>query len=210
MSSPIYYSQYGQDKYIDALFKEKENGVFVEIGAHNGEAFSNTCMLERYRHWSGLCVEPLSHCFEELKTKRSCHKLNVCISDYDGEADFLFVGNYSEMLSGLLNSYPQEHIDRIDREIRDCGSTKRVIKVQTVTLKTAFDQFGIGHVDYCSIDTEGSEIQILHSIDFNTIDIDVFSVENNYGGSELEEFFRSKNYHKLIKLGCDELYRKYK
>ena len=38
-----YYSQYGQDKFLtEFLFKNKKNGIFVDIGANDGISFSNS------------------------------------------------------------------------------------------------------------------------------------------------------------------------
>ena len=31
-----YFSEAGQDKYVDSLLKEKRNGVFIDIGGYNG------------------------------------------------------------------------------------------------------------------------------------------------------------------------------
>jgi hypothetical protein len=44
----IYYSQLGQDKFIDDFFSSKENGIFLDIGAHDGESGSNTYFLEKF------------------------------------------------------------------------------------------------------------------------------------------------------------------
>ena len=47
--SPLsaYFSQMGEDKYVDTkVFHGKENGVFVDVGAHDGKTFSNTYFFE--------------------------------------------------------------------------------------------------------------------------------------------------------------------
>lgn len=41
----IYFSQDSQDKFVDDYFKQKTNGIFLEVGAGDGIVFSNTCFL---------------------------------------------------------------------------------------------------------------------------------------------------------------------
>ena len=41
------------------------------------------------------------------------------------------------------------------------------------------------HIGYLSLDTEGSEMQILSSIDFSRWTIDVITVEHNYRTSDM-------------------------
>jgi hypothetical protein len=47
-------------------------------------------------------------------------------------------------------------------------------------------------IDYCSIDIEGVELQILSSIDFDKISIAAFSIENNIKILQLEIFLNQK------------------
>jgi hypothetical protein len=35
----VYYSQLGQDKFVDEYLQFKKNGIFIEIGAHDGVSF---------------------------------------------------------------------------------------------------------------------------------------------------------------------------
>lgn len=204
-----YYSQHSQDRFLDEhIFKGKTGGVFVEIGAFNGEAFSNTCFFERFRGWTGLCVEPLPHHFEAMKTKRNCIMLNACISDVEGEEDFLVCTGWCEMLSGLLKSYDPDHLKRIDREIQEYNCSKTIVKVPTLVLSKTLPYFHLDNIDYCSIDTEGSEMQVLRSIDFEKTQIYCFTIENNYKDNTIEKFMISKGYKKEKTLGTDELYLK--
>ena len=40
------YSQSGQDAFVLSHFKNKKNGVFLDIGANDGVSLSNTYYLE--------------------------------------------------------------------------------------------------------------------------------------------------------------------
>lgn len=205
-----FYSQHGQDQFLDEhIFRGKKNGVFVEVGAHNGEAFSNTCFLERERGWTGILFEPIPKCYQDLLTKRNCLSMNVCVSDREGEEEFLVTEGYTEMLSGIVRTYDPAHLQRINNELVEYGGSKKTIKVSSVLLDKTLVYHGLTKVDYCSIDTEGSELKILQSIDFSKVSISCFTVENNYTDNQIEAFLKSKGYTKHGKtFGTDELYIK--
>ncbi|MDR2406522.1 MAG: FkbM family methyltransferase [Bacteroidales bacterium] len=77
------YFQYYQDFLIDFLFKKKRNGIFLDIGANDGISFSNTYRFEKFRNWTGICIEPHPEIFEKLKRYTqlliSHHKSNIIL-----------------------------------------------------------------------------------------------------------------------------------
>ncbi len=204
-----YYGQCQQDKYLnEAYFKNKRRGTFVEIGAHNGVAYSNTKFFEDLG-WKGICIEPIPEVFEELKTNRKALCIQGCISDKPGKAKFLHVKG-PEMLSGLLNKYEAEHLKRVHREVAEVGSEggTEVIEVDCFLLNDILEQTKTYHVDLLSIDTEGGELGIIKSIDYDKFDIDLIDVENNYNCPEIKTFLTSKGYSLVINTGWDEIYKK--
>ncbi len=97
----MYYSQvtHEQDKYLNEnVFKNKKNGVFIDIGAYNGVDLSNTFFFEKELNWSGICFEPIKDAFELLCKNRKCKCINACVSDKDGEVSFLQCNKNIEML----------------------------------------------------------------------------------------------------------------
>lgn len=60
----------------------KTGGFFVECGAADGEAFSNTLFLEGHLNWTGLLIEPDPESFNTLtnKVNRKSWKINACLS----------------------------------------------------------------------------------------------------------------------------------
>lgn len=112
-----YFSQYYQDKAIDFALNKKQNGVFLDIGAHDGVSLSNTFFFERNRNWTGLCIEPIPEVFALLQSNRHCSVKNCCILDEEKEVTFRSVAPPLDMLSGILEFFDQKHMDRIDIEI---------------------------------------------------------------------------------------------
>ncbi len=83
----------------------------------------------------------------------------------------------------------------------------------TIKLKALLKRYKLHTIDYCSIDSEGRELEILKSIDFNNIFIDIFSIENNYSNNEIEIFMKEKNYKLIAELGIknkalNQIYKK--
>lgn len=203
-----YYSQYAQDKFLDEkIFKGKNNGFFVEIGAHNGIEKSNTYFFEQYRAWKGMCIEPIPNVFAELcKNRPDAININGCIGNTNGRVTFWQIEGYAEMLSGIASNYDPKHLARIEREIATRGGEKREITVECYKLNDILTQHQIEVVDYCSIDVEGSEMIILESIDFRQQIIKVMSVENNYASNEIKKILKGKGNRFVAKLEADEIF----
>ena len=55
-----------------------------------------------------------------------------------------------------------------------------------------------------SIDTEGSELDILSILDFNKYKIDVITIEDNYNDPNLMKFFIDRGYEFTKQIECDK------
>jgi len=204
----MYYSQLGQDSFVDEFLNKKENGFFIEVGANDGKSHSNTLFFEEKRKWSGICIEPLLDKFQELNEFRKSINLNICISDFDGDIEFTHIKGYANELSGISDDYHPSHIDRINREVESHGGSVDKIMTPVRKLQTILDEYGITEVDYCSIDTEGSELKIIKSIDFSRTNVKIFSVENNYGNSDVYHYLISNGYTQHSRLHWEDIYVK--
>lgn len=50
-------SQAYQDMFILSMLNGKENGTYLEIGADDGKAMSNTYLLEKQFNWGGISID---------------------------------------------------------------------------------------------------------------------------------------------------------
>ena len=203
-----YFSQCGQDKWIvEQMFPNLRNGVFVDIGAHDGISFSNTYFLEQHLGWTGIAIEPMPAVFERLDKNRSCIKINGCISAKEGKARFRQISGYSEMLSGLVEQYDPRHNERIDKEIVHHGGVIEEIEVVCYRLQPLLEEHGLQNVHYMNIDVEGAEYEILRSIDFSAVNIMACGVENNYRDYRIPKLMKENGF-KLEAIVGDEIYIK--
>lgn len=206
-----FYGQWGQDKYaIEAIFKFKKNGFFVDIGAHDGMTDSNSYYFEKYLGWNGICIEPRADKFEVLKKNRKCICIQGCIYHQAGEKNFLKINGPGELYSGLIDSYDPKHIKRIDEEMQVYGGNKEIVKVKAYRFNDICKKYKIKRIDFLSIDTEGCEEQIIKSIDFDNIYIEALTVENNYNNPAIGEHLRKKGYEFCCRLCVDDVYKKKK
>lgn len=202
-----YFSQYGQDAFLnERIFRGLVGGFFVDIGAHDGVSFNNTYFFESQLGWNGICFEPNPVVFEKLMKSRRCICLNGAVSNRKGEAAFLKIDGYPEMLSGLLDRYDPRHLRRIEQEIEVYGGRKQVITVPCYELNAVLAENRVMHVDYLSIDVEGSELDILTSIDFERVKYRVISVENNYGDNSVKAYLKRHGFRLIATLEIDEIY----
>jgi len=203
-----YYSQIGQDKYIDNKLKGKSYGVFLDIGAFDGVEQSNSFFFEDERDWSGLCIEPHPKLFQKLKSSRKCICENYAISDEIGEEKFLVIEGYASSLSGLVKYYNKDHKKRIDAEVKEHGDKTEFVNINTAPLQYLLDKHDMSVIDYCSLDVEGAELEVLKSIDFDKTHISYFTIENNYGNEGVKEFLESKGYTLIDRIQFDDVFFK--
>ncbi len=205
-----YYGQIGQDKFIREHFMQFEDkGFFVEIGAYDGITFSNSLHFEK-SGWDGICVEPNPEMFKELKKNRSCKCVSTCVWDKEATVDFLTVSgkpadSECKMLTGIQKSMDERHKIRFKNAAQ--GAEIITLKLKTITLNQLLDDAKVTHVNYCSLDTEGSEFDILKSFDFEKYTVDVFSVENNFNEDDIRRFMATKGYS-YYKVKWDDIYYK--
>lgn len=205
----MYKSQYNQDKILnEKYFKNKENGVFLDIGAHDGISLSNTYFFEKSLNWSGICFEPMTSVFEKLKENRNCVCINGCAWNKTEKKKFRMIEGYSEMLSGIIDSYNDSHLNRIEQECHGYGSTYKDIDVDCYDINEVLNQYNFTKIDLISIDTEGSEFEILKNINFKIFDIDYILVEDNYNSTELLNFLNGVGYKLIEIFEIDKLFKK--
>jgi len=109
---------------------------------------------------------------------------------------------------GCLRKYNSQHLKRIKDEIAQYKQIKRVVEINCISPEYLLKQHNITDIDFCSIDVEGGEFDIIKAIDFNSVNIDVFAVENSYHDLNIKIFLAKKGYKLIKRLQCDEIYRK--
>lgn len=162
-------SQFGHDAFVLAVLGERTGGYFVEVGVGDGVHLSNTHLLEHGFGWRGLLIEPNPAFHDSIRARRTA-TLDTRAAFSRGGETMGFV-SYEE-LSTLL---PFRDGDGHRRDGRP------VIRVETATLDDILARHGApGAIDYLSIDTEGSELEVLKGLDLARYRPRVMTVEHNH------------------------------
>ena len=194
----MYNSQDNQDKYLeDNVFKGYKNGIFVDVGSYDGVGFNNTLYFEKYNNWAGVNIEPIKRVYDKLLINRpNSININCAVCNNDGQTEFLCNTGYTEMISGIKSTFDPRHFYRLERENKQMGSTTEVINVNTKKLETICDENKLTHINYLSIDVEGAEFEVIKSINFDKVFIDVIGFENNYNDTSIPivKYLENKNF----------------
>lgn len=165
-------SQFCQDLFVLSELDFKRNGYFVEFGATDGLAFSNSLLLEKSFGWQGILAEPARSWHNALHTNRPGPIETRCVWK-----DSNTLLRFNELpLSGLSGIAGQQSTAKgFD------PSQATSYKVQSISLADMLDHYAAPRtIDYLSIDTEGSEFDILSHFDFSKYDIKVITCEHNF------------------------------
>jgi FkbM family methyltransferase len=203
-----WFSQHKQDEFVANYFNKKKNGVFFEAGALDGLEASNTLALERFFDWSGILVEPFSEQYKKVVINRpGCRSFNCALYNRDGFVTFQKNYGYGLNLSGIPETYHPRHAAWIDSS----DTVKKLVTTSCRTVNSILSFTGISRVDYMSLDTEGSEFQILEAIDFKLFDIELLTVEvSDYIEYEnkIVTLMNTRGYEVIERLGKDIVLRK--
>jgi FkbM family methyltransferase len=168
-------AQLRQDLFILAETKYKREGYFVEFGATNGIDLSNTYLLETEFSWKGILAEPAN----AWKLKLHENRPNAFIETLCVWKDSNSLLTFNE------TDYPElSTIDIFsgnDDWYVNSRQEGKKYKVQTISLNDLLRKYQAPkYIDYLSIDTEGSEYEILKSFNFSEYSIGIITVEHNY------------------------------
>jgi FkbM family methyltransferase len=168
--------QLQQDLFALVMNNFKRNGFFVEFGATDGKALSNTYILEKEFAWSGILAEPCRVWYPALIQNRECYIEHKCVWTESG-------------MELIFNETAGAQISTIDiYSDSDFHSAGRVdgkrYAVKTISLVDLLDKFSApSEIDYLSIDTEGSEFDILQAFPFSKYTFKTITCEHNFSKS---------------------------
>ncbi|MEO6327872.1 MAG: FkbM family methyltransferase [Ginsengibacter sp.] len=174
-------SQIFQDLFVLYLLKDKKNGFFIEFGATDGISLSNTLLLETEYNWKGILAEPGKIWEAGLRQNRNCIIDTRCVWSSSGQT-LLFDETDTAELS-TLNVYADGDFFSEQRKL--CKS----YNVETLSLNDLLSYYNAPlTIDYLSIDTEGSEFEILNAFDFSKYNISIITVEHNFSSKRNDIF----------------------
>lgn len=209
----MFYSQCQEDSFLyENFFKNKKNGVYIELGALNGVLYSNTKFFEDTLGWKGILIEPHPVMFKGLQATRPNNFLfNDLVSCHKEELIFRYFLCEHAAVSGVENTLTKTNINVFFDSDNEWHKSLRQdrIKIKPKTLTEIVKSTNITHIDFLSLDVEGHEFEVLQSWDFS-IPIDLILIEMLGHDEEKEELCRSllieKGYKFVTKYKHNEIF----
>lgn len=188
--------------FVLAQLNFKTDGYFVEFGAANGVELSNTYLLEKTFGWSGILAEPSKSFHQNILDNRNCHIKKKCVWKNSGASL-----SFRECEIGELSTLSQFKKDDLHHDFR---TVSKEYIVETISLNDLLSKYDAPKIiDYLSIDTEGSEFEILNAFNFEKNCFRVITCEHNFSTREkIYNLLSSKGYRRVFEnlSKCDDWY----
>jgi FkbM family methyltransferase len=156
------YAQEGEDMVLARLLEERNQGFYVDVGAHHPKRFSNTYFFYE-RGWRGINIEPAPDAVAHFEMARPRDiNLGLGIAEAAGEL------TYYVFDEAALNTF-----DRKLKEERETTTNYRVVRTTTIRVerleRILQQHLPAGQaIDFMSIDVEGLDLQVLRSNNWKT------------------------------------------
>jgi FkbM family methyltransferase len=202
----MFYGQHREDVFIKTFFPNTNNGVCIEVGAYDGVSLSNTKHFEDIG-WKSLCIEPIPSAFEKCKTiRKECYQ--CCISDKDKDDTEFTIFHLNDNLCAISSLEPDQRLIQSHSHLIT-NTTKINVKVRS--LNSLLEELNFPkNIDFISVDTENTELDVLKGIDLNVYNVTLFIIENNYNESFCEDYLSQFGYKKINRIAVNDFYMKQK
>lgn len=194
-------SQLFQDVFASFVVGDRFNKTFLEFGATDGLELSNSFMLENFENWKGALSEPSTQWHEALKKNRFKTKIiTKCIWSQSGKMLDFFMSDVGVL--STINDFVDSDKSSMPGNTSERKKSGKLISVETISLNDVIKKhFNNISPSYISIDTEGSEYEILKHFDLDTYRPKVFTVEHNFTKyqNQIDSLMNLHNYKRIFR-----------
>ena len=195
------YSQLYQDMFAEFIISKDSEKTFLEFGATNGIEYSNSYSLEKFFGWTGALAEPDPRWHDNLKMNRPNTKLIFdCV--WKNSNEILNFLSSDEGVYSTIDVFKFNDKDTMPGNTKKRLESSKMIKVNTISLNDLIKKyFNDSSPSYISVDTEGSEYDILFNLDLHKYKPKVFTVEHNYTNNEkkIDELMGLNGFKRVFK-----------
>lgn len=188
-------------------FNLAKSGVFVEIGAYDGESFSNTSCLADIG-WRGVYVEPVEEFYNKCKKRHEFNNvtvLNNSVGSIEEEIQIYVAGCITTTKLSQLEMYRDVNWlrDRAQREEKCSQITlEQILKNNSIT----------PNFELLVVDVEGSEADVFNSFSLTSWKPRMLIVELEDMHSAFLKYTEHREEHKtlrktIIETGYAEVYK---
>ena len=173
----VYYEKYSKKSYslsnvdlvIERIFKNKKNGVFVDVGCNHPIKYNNTYLLYK-KGWRGINIDLDQESIEQFNKLRSGDdNIQTLVTSFDDEEKELYF------------YHSRSAINTISKELAESRNKnfKKIKKLKGKTLNSIIEnsKFKGSKINFLSIDIENYEYEALKNFNFGKYDIDIIVTE---------------------------------
>lgn len=188
------YAQWGDDRLVLNYFHGREGCTFLEAGANDPIALSQTYLLEQ-SGWTGVLVEPLNSCCGRLRAVRTGSQVfqNALGAPEDRGTLRLFI---PRGVTALTRAY----------EEGDEATEGELIEAEFRTLDEILNEAQVGQLTFLSLDLEGMEDRALRGLDFEKFAPELIIVEDRVEHLRTHRFLCVKGYKLVWRNGSNNWY----
>lgn len=178
----VSYSQEGEELILKRLFYKKENGFYVDIGAHNPIRFSNTWNFYK-NGWHGINIDANPDAIKSFSNIRK-RDINIAIGVGENEGKLKYYV-YNE---SALNTFDEKRVENLEHDANLKPIDIKEIEIQP--LEKIFEKYLPMNqkIDFMDIDVEGLDYQVLLSNNWKKYKPTVVLVEGDAKQSIKELF----------------------
>ena len=164
----ISYSYGGVDSLVANIFKDNNDGFYVDIGCGHPIKNNNTYLLNK-RGWKGINIDLDEENIDLFNIyRKKDENINIAVSNDNKEVDLYFYHSKS-----AINTISKEAANYQKAKV----SSVKKIKSKTLNEVLINSKFKDIQIDFLSIDVEGSELLVLKNFDFKKYSPKVIVVE---------------------------------
>ena len=173
----IYYEKYSKRSYslsnvdliIERIFKDKKNGVFIDVGCNHPIKYNNTYLLYK-KGWCGINIDLDKTSIDQFKKiRKRDENVQMLVTSYDNE------------IKDLYFYHDRSAINTLSKELAENRNSKykEIKKIKGLSLNSiiANSKFKDSKINLLSIDIENYEYEALKNFDFNQYNIDIIVTE---------------------------------
>ena len=198
------YSKNKEDQYLKKIFKNKNNGTYLDIGAYHPYRFSNTYLLYK-KGWSGINVDINKESVDLFNIARpNDTNLNIAIGDKNKMQTFYYKKKRHPM-NTLNKEFAKSYF----------YTKKTPIDKSRIMMRT-FDYLikNLKNIDLLDIDVEGNEYDVIKKINFKKIRFKIILIEHSHfnekakkNTKKIKYLLLKKNYKHIKNLGETSVYK---
>lgn len=189
---------------------QRKNGYYVDVGANDGRAFSNTYHLD-VAGWRGILIDPVLHNVFRQKELRSLDRNHfiyaACVdANYEQETVKL---SYSGLMTIAESISSKADLNWANNGIEFLNTNEFVTEIwaPAKTLTSILDACAAPHVmDFLSLDVEGAESSVLRGFDFEKYKFKLVCIEAEPDSDAIRILERNK-YRVIENLGANQILR---